>query len=322
MRLVRFSLARTGGEPRLGLLVDGGAIVDLACKWEARLGPFPRDAVTLLASDEPRGFCERLLAEVRGDRGEPRDSAGWIHPAGDVDLLPPLLPNSFRDFYAFEEHVVRARARRGLTVPEEWYRFPAFYFSNHSAIVGPGREISFPRTTRAPDFELEVGCVIGREGKDIDARNAGLHIAGYCVMNDWSARDIQREEMAIGLGPAKGKDFATSIGPALVTPDEIEPARSGKGYDLAMEARVNGRVLSRNSWSTIHYSFEEMIARASRDVWLYPGDLFGSGTVGGGSILELGPETTGGWLKAGDRVDLEIERLGVLSNYLIATTEV
>ena len=311
MRLVQFLPAAGGGEPRVGILRDAGDILDPAAVWDVSFGPFPKDVITLLLSHEAREFCETLLAR-------PERADGVILHANDVLLLAPLLrPNSFRDFYAFEEHVRRARARRGLGVPEEWYRFPAFYFSNHSAIFGPGQGIPFPKETQALDFELEIGCVIGRAGHDIPAEEAGSHIAGYCVLNDWSARDIQREEMAVGLGPAKGKDFATSIGPALVTPDEIESARSGKGYDLAMVARRNGVTLSRGSWATIHWSFEEMIARASRDVWLYPGDLLGSGTVGGGSILELGSDESGGWLKAGDRCDLEIERLGVLSNHLI-----
>jgi 2-keto-4-pentenoate hydratase/2-oxohepta-3-ene-1,7-dioic acid hydratase in catechol pathway len=237
----------------------------------------------------------------------------------EVTLLSPLLrPNSFRDFYAFEAHVKNARARRGLEVPPEWYRFPVFYFSNHSAIYGPGAGIPAPSDSSEVDFELEIGCVIGRSGIDIAVENAMDYVAGFCVLNDWSARDLQREEMKVGLGPAKGKDFGTSIGPALVTPDEIADRRAGKGYDLAMEARRNGSVLSSGRWSQIHYSFEEMIARASRDVRLYPGDLIGSGTVGTGCILEIGAEAVGGWLSPGDRIDLAIEGLGTLTNHLLA----
>jgi fumarylacetoacetate (FAA) hydrolase len=296
------------GWPRLGLLTTGG-ILDPTVGWDSSRGPFPADAIELLADDAARRHCERI---VREPEATPRISPDAVR------LVSPIPhPASFRDFYAFEEHVRNARARRGLAVPEEWYRFPAFYFSNPRAISGPGEGISAPQESRALDYELEIGCVIGRAGRDIAPEEASSYIAGYCVLNDWSARDIQAEEMKVGLGPAKGKDFATSIGPALVTPDELADARAGKGYNLAMEARRNGRVLSRGSWGAIGWSFEEMIVRASRDVWIYPGDLFGSGTVGTGCILELGPEAAGGWLVPGDRIELEIERLGILSNAIL-----
>ena len=196
----------------------------------------------------------------------------------------------------------------------EWYEFPVFYFSNPHAIYGPEANIPYPKRTQKLDFELEVAAVIGKSGKDIPVDEAEQYIAGYTIMNDWSARDIQAQEMKVGLGPAKGKDFATSLGPWLVTPDELEDRRSGKGYDLAMVARRNGVEISRGNWNTIYYSFAEMIARASEDTMLYPGDVIGSGTVGTGCILELGPETVGGWLQPGDVIELEIERLGVLRN--------
>lgn len=305
LRLVLFVDPKTENEPRVGLLTEG-AVLEPAAVWNGAQGPFPTEPVAVTASEEARLHCERIL----------RDPSGVpSHALGEVRILAPLpRPSSFRDFYAFEDHVRNARARRGLTVPEEWYRFPVFYFSNHGAIFGPGEEIRAPRETRQLDFELEIGCVIGRPGRDIADDEASRHIAGYCVLNDWSARDIQAEEMRVGLGPAKGKDFATSVGPCLVTPDEIDDLRSGKGYRLAMTASRNGRIISSGSWESIHWSFEEMIARASRDVWLRPGDLLGSGTVGTGCILELGPEAAGGWLESGDRIDLEVERLGTLSN--------
>ncbi len=308
MRIVQFVPAGKGGSPRVGIATAEG-ILDPAATWEKGRGPFPPDPITLLSSGEARRHCEMLL-------GDP--SRAQTHGASEVALLSPLLrPNSVRDFYAFEEHVRRARAKRGLDVPEEWYQFPAFYFSNHSAIFGPGQAVPAPPHTQELDFELEIACVIGRPGRDIPTEDAHAYIAGYCIMNDWSARDIQRLEMRVGLGPAKGKDFATSIGPALVTPDEIAGARDGKGYDLEMEARRNGRLLARGNWSAIHWSFEEMIAWASRSVWLYPGDLLGSGTMGGGSILEIGPEAAGGWLRPGDRIDLAVSGLGLLTNHLI-----
>lgn len=309
MRLVQFLDRAHPGSPRVGLLLDHG-VLDPLSAWDQRRGPFPPDPVTVLAGHEARAHCEELLRA---------HDPGAVLPMNDVTLLAPVLrPNSFRDFYAFEAHVRNARARRGLDVPEEWYRFPVFYFSNHCAIYGPGAGVPAPSDAEEMDFELEIACVIGKSGIDIPEREASGYIAGFCVLNDWSARDVQREEMKVGLGPAKGKDFATSIGPSLVTPDEIESRRAGKGYDLTMEARKNGHVLSAGNWSQIHFSFEEMIARASRDVRLYPGDLLGSGTVGTGCILELGAEAAGGWLVPGDKVDLTVEGLGTLTNHVLA----
>ncbi|EJL41941.1 fumarylacetoacetate hydrolase family protein [Brevibacillus agri] len=246
-------------------------------------------------------------------------------PASETDVAlqgvrlgsPLPRPASFRDFYAFEAHVKTARARRGLEMIPEWYEFPVFYFSNTAAFSGPEASIRRPKTTRWLDYELEVACVIGKAGTDIPVERAHEHIAGYSILNDWSARDIQREEVKVGLGPAKGKDFATSMGPWLVTPDELEavrvPGEKGDRYDLAMVARVNGVEYSRGNLRDIHYTFAEMIARASQDCMLYPGDVIGSGTVGTGCILELGPEQHG-WLAPGDVVELEVERLGVLVN--------
>ncbi|MGZ0050256.1 fumarylacetoacetate hydrolase family protein [Brevibacillus gelatini] len=235
-----------------------------------------------------------------------------------VRLGSPLpRPASFRDFYAFEAHVKTARARRGLKMIPEWYEFPVFYFSNTAAFHGPEASIRRPKATQWLDYELEVACVIGKAGTDIPVERAHEHIAGYCILNDWSARDIQREEVKVGLGPAKGKDFATSMGPWLVTPDELAdvrvPGEKGDRYDLTMVARVNGVEYSRGNLRDIHYTFAEMIARASQDCTLYPGDVIGSGTVGTGCILELGPEQYG-WLAPGDVVELEVERLGVLVN--------
>jgi len=237
----------------------------------------------------------------------------------DVEWRPPVLhPPGFRDFYAFEEHVRTARARRGLDVVPEWYDIPVFYFSNPHVFHGHGEGVAAPDYGQWLDFELEIAAVIGRPGRDIPAASAEDHIAGYTILNDWSLRDVQRHEMKVGLGPAKGKDFASSLGPFLVTPDELADRRAGKGYDLAMTAAVNGREVSRGNWQTIHFSFGEMIARASRGVTLYPGDVIGSGTVGTGCLLETGPEAAGGWLKPGDSVRLQVDRLGALENRIAA----
>jgi fumarylacetoacetate (FAA) hydrolase len=262
------------------------------------------------------------LAEIReslffDDPGHPVLPPGL--PLADVDWRPPVLhPPNFRDFYAFEEHVRTARARRGLEVVPEWYDIPVFYFSNPHVFRAHGQPLTAPDYGDWLDFELEIAAVIGRPGIDIAAAEADRYIAGYTVLNDWSLRDVQRQEMKVGLGPAKGKDFASSLGPCLVTPDELADRQSGKGFDLLMTAEVNGREVSRGNWRTIHYSFGEMIARASRGVELYPGDIIGSGTVGSGCLLETGTEVTGGWLKAGDRVRLAVERLGVLENEIVA----
>ncbi len=233
-------------------------------------------------------------------------------------LLAPIpKPPTLRDFYAFEEHVKAARAKRGLDMVPEWYEIPVFYYSNPNAIYGPDDEIPIPSYTKALDFELEVACVIGKRGRDIPLEDACSFIAGYTIMNDWSARDIQAKEMKVGLGPAKAKDFATSLGPWLVTPDEVEDAKTGRGnYKLEMTARVNGKQLSRGNMESMHWTFPQMIAYASQDVELQVGDVFGSGTVGTGSLVEQQSKRTK-WLKSGDTVELMVGRLGTLRNRVI-----
>jgi len=214
----------------------------------------------------------------------------------EVDFRPPVLqPPSVRDFYAFEQHVKTARASRGLDVPEEWYELPVFYFSNPAAIYGPGDAIPKPPDTNELDYELEVAAMIGAEGQ----------IGGFTIMNDWSARDLQRAEMRVGLGPSKGKDFATSLGPILVTPDEFDGSRG------TMVARVNGEERSRGNLADLHHSWDAIVAHAARNTRLLPGDVLGSGTVGTGCILEHGD---GRWLQPGDVVELEIEGIGILRN--------
>jgi fumarylacetoacetate (FAA) hydrolase len=214
----------------------------------------------------------------------------------DVDLRPPVLyPPTVRDFMAFEEHVANARKLRGAEVPPEWYETPVFYFSNPAAIYGPESEVPYPVETGELDYELECAAVIGTEGR----------IGGFTILNDWSARDLQRHEMRVGLGPAKGKDFATSLGPVLVTPDEFD------GSAGEMVARVNGEERSRGNLSAMFHKWDALIAQAARNTILRPGDVIGSGTVGSGCILEHGD---GRWLQHGDVVELEIEGIGVLRN--------
>jgi fumarylacetoacetate (FAA) hydrolase len=234
--------------------------------------------------------------------------------ASVLQFGPPILqPPTFRDFYAFEQHVGTMWKRRDMEIPEAWYRLPIFYFSNVSEIRGPGDPVWAPRGSSELDYELEVAALIDTPVRDLDAARGEEAIGGYTILNDWSARDLQREETTVRLGPAKGKDFASAIGPWLVTPDELADVRSAKGYDLAMTATVNGTELSRGSWSTAHFGFGEMVERASADVRLRPGDLLGSGTVGTGCLLEIRDEILGRYLEPGDIVTLAIERLGELT---------
>jgi 2-keto-4-pentenoate hydratase/2-oxohepta-3-ene-1,7-dioic acid hydratase in catechol pathway len=248
-------------------------------------------------------------------------AAGWTGPRyreSEFQFLPPVLrPPSFRDFYAFEQHVKTCRARRGLEMLPAWYEIPVFYFSNSSALIGHGGEVCAPAGSKELDFELELGVFIGRPGRDIAPERAWDHVAGFTVLNDFSARDLQRVEVTVGLGPAKAKDFATGLGPWLVTRDECADRIKGEHLTLEMVARVNGRELSRGNVASLYHSIPRLIAQASRDAELFPGDLIGTGTVGTGCILELGPESTGGWLKPGDVVELEIERLGTLRHQIV-----
>jgi fumarylacetoacetate (FAA) hydrolase len=236
-----------------------------------------------------------------------------------LKLAPPVpQPRTFRDFYAFEQHVKTCREKRGQKVAPEWYEQPVFYFSNPGSLIGHEAEVSAPFGSKELDYELELGVIIGKGGKNIAPEKAWEHIAGFTIINDFSARDLQRKEMSVGLGPAKGKDFATGVGPYLVTLDEFaDRIDKDNRIDLAMSARVNGKELSRGNAKAMYFTWPQMIAQASRDAELFPGDLLGSGTVGSGCILELGPENTGGWLKPGDVVELEIEKLGVLRNRVV-----
>ncbi|MEU6841720.1 fumarylacetoacetate hydrolase family protein [Streptomyces sp. NPDC046716] len=246
----------------------------------------------------------------------------------DVRLLPPLQPTSLRDFVTFEEHVegVRRSVSGASGVPEQWYAAPTFYFSNHQAVFGPHDPVPMPPGSAALDFELEVAAVIGREGRDLTPEQAREHIIGYTILNDWSARDLQSAEMNVGLGPCKGKDTANSIGPCLVTADELEPYRDSEGLlRLALTAEVNGQVVGRDLLSNMSWTFEEMVAYASRGTRVMPGDLLGSGTCGnGGCLAELWGvrgEQTPPPLKPGDTVTLTVEGIGTLSVPVVTGTE-
>src|SRR4051812_20926310 len=341
MRLVSFRYI--DDFPRAGVLV-GGVAIDLAAaaplafeglegaRWELldilRGAPdgmgidgaaeIAAAVLDQLGIGDRRGLADPSGGNAKHDPGRggalPTGGVEMALPIDEIRLLSPLpRPPSLRDFYAFEQHIATATRNRGRAVPPAWYEMPAFYFSNHTAIYDPAADIPLPRTT-ALDYELELACVIGRAGRDIDEQDAADYIAGYTIMNDWSARDIQREERTIGLGPAKAKDFATSLDPWLVTPDELEEHALPDGrYNLTMIARVNDVERSRGNFRDIYYTFAQMIAHAARDTTLYPGDVLGSGTVGSGCLLELTADQ-GPWLAAGDVVELEVTGLGVLRN--------
>jgi len=266
--------------------------------------PLDRDVrgwVGAIEGDRVVHLAAQSLASFFTGGGSAREHDEYV--LEDVQLLAPMpRPPSVRDAYAFEEHVRNAARVAGRPgVPDEWYELPVFYFSNPAAIFGPDDEIPFPAGSEELDYELEVAAVIGAEGA----------IGGFTVMNDWSARDLQRKEMKVGLGPAKGKDFATSLGPVVVTPDELGNLR------LEMVARVNGEERSRGNMGDMYHSWEAIIERAATNTQLVPGDVIGSGTVGTGCILEHGD---GRWLQPGDVVELEVEEIGVLRNVVGSKT--
>jgi 2-keto-4-pentenoate hydratase/2-oxohepta-3-ene-1,7-dioic acid hydratase in catechol pathway len=299
-------------------------------RWATFLDPDGDELTGVVVGDELHAIepGTRLL-DLLGDDGERLAAAAdraLAHPAAvlpvaTVKLRPPVpRPPSIRDFYAFEQHVRTARQRRGLEMDPDWYELPVFYFSNPAALIGPFDDVAVPPGSSALDFELEVAAIVGRAGADLDPDTAERHIAGYCVMNDWSARDIQRREMKLSMGPVKGKDFATTLGPFMVTPDELEPFRKERAFDLAMLASVNGREYSRASLADIYWSFGEMLAYASRGTEVIPGDVIGSGTCGTGCILELSlvhGEDQYPWLKPGDLVELQVEHLGRTGNRVV-----
>ena len=253
-------------------------------------------------------------------------------PYEDVQILAPVPhPTSCRDGYAFRQHVASARRNRKVDMIAEFDQYPVFYFTNHNSIQGPGEVVCMPDHFEKLDFELEAAIVICKPGKNIKAAEADEYIGGYMIMNDLSARRLQMEEMLLNLGPAKGKDFATAIGPMLVTPDELElfkvdckPGHVGNAYNLSMKCRVNKVQVSEGNLADMDWTFAEIIERASYGVQLFPGDIIGSGTVGTGCFLELNgtgklndPEYKEQWLQAGDEVEMEIDSLGKLSNTIV-----
>ncbi len=332
MKLVTYVPAGTEASSQgyAGVL-HGEMVLDLAAlgAWAARHGavlpeqglPATMQALLRLGPDGMAAARAALALAQQARAEDLAEVSGLAYPRGSVRLRTPVPnPPSARDFYAFEQHVKAARARRGAQMIPDWYKVAVFYFTNTSELYGADEPVPYPRRSKEVDFELEIACVIGREGRDIAAEDGPSYIAGYMVMNDWSARDLWRDEQMLNMGPAKGKDFALSLGPYLVTPDELEDKRVGSGkderYDLEMLGRINGVQISHDNFKTIYYTFPQMIERASQHVRLRPGDVFGSGTCGTGCILELGTEVHR-WLEPGDVVEMEIERLGVLRNAIV-----
>ena len=250
-----------------------------------------------------------------------------IHDIHDITILPTIpKPPSFRDAYAFRQHVATARKNRGADMIQEFDQFPVFYFSNHNAMYGDREEIEImPDHLHKLDYELEFAIIIGKGGKNILSKDADNHIAGLCILNDISARELQMEEMKLNLGPAKGKDFANVLGPYLVTTDELESKSIntpfGKKYNLEMKCFVNGELLSKGNAKDMNWTFAEIIERASYGVELFVGDVIGSGTVGTGCLLELNgtekklnPNYKKRWLKEEDEIEMHIESLGKIRN--------
>ncbi|WP_219465353.1 fumarylacetoacetate hydrolase family protein [Nonomuraea rhizosphaerae] len=259
------------------------------------------------------------LLDVLGDLHEAGESAlrapAEVVPLASVRLRSPVPePPTVRDFMTFEQHVEGVAKLMDAQVPAQWYAAPAFYFTNPYAVIGPDDDVPLPPGCAVFDFELEVAAVLGRGGRDLSVEEAASCIAGYTLMNDWSARDLQIAEMEVRLGPVKGKDSATTLGPVLVTPDELEPYRAGNAFDLPMTAAVNGVTVGEDRWSNMAFSYPQMIAYASRGTEVRRGDVLGSGTCGGGCLAELwgrkGFEAHAP-LAAGDTVTLSVERLGV-----------
>lgn len=321
MKLVTFQYL---GKERLGLLVNG-KFYDLK-KYAKELGiKLPSSMKKFLKRGKDAFDSAREIEQVIVN-GKVSES----FELNQIKLLSPVpKPTSMRDGYAFRQHVATARRNRGVEMIPEFDQYPVFYFTNHNAVFGEGEIIVEDDHLHHLDFELECAVVIGKVGTNISAEEADSYIAGYMIMNDWSARVLQMEEMKLNLGPAKGKDFATSLGPWLVTPDELEQYKIetpfGNKYDLKMSARHNGKQVSEGNLKDMNWTFAEIIERASYGVTLYPGDVIGSGTVGTGCYLELngtwsleakanGKDFKPVWINDGDEMELEITGLGILKN--------
>lgn len=328
MKLVSYSQS---GKARGGILVgaDHDIILDLgrSLAWLGR-SVAGSSVLSLVEGGRPGLDAAReIIGAQAGGKLPATHGDGPIAIATrDVTLLAPIpRPPSMRDGYAFRQHVATARKNRGLDMIPEFDQFPVFYFTNHQAVVGPGPVAVKPLHLERLDFELEAAIVVGKEARDLSAKDADDAIFGMTIMNDFSARALQMEEMKLSLGPAKGKDFATGLGPWLVTMDELAEVTKktdhGAHFDLGMRAVVNGVQVSTGNVKDMTWTFAQILERASYGVTLYPGDVVGSGTCGTGCFLELNGSkiTKDQWLKVGDVVRLEIDRLGALENTIAAS---
>jgi 2-keto-4-pentenoate hydratase/2-oxohepta-3-ene-1,7-dioic acid hydratase in catechol pathway len=313
MKLCTFQVPGSAGT-RAGAATPSG-IVDLHAagaliltKQDEINSRLPPELLALLQTGDLAVAREAVAAALAARTKQNGSSPSLIYASDSIKLLTPIPhPPSLRDFFAFEDHVKKGFEKRGEPMPQEWYEIPVYYKSGTHNLIGDGQDVRWPAFTQKFDYELELAAVIGRKGSNIPAALAREYIAGFMVMNDFSARDIQRQEMKVRLGPSKGKDWCTSLGPVLVTTDEI-----GDPYDLKMTARVNGETWSEGNSRAMHWKFEQMIEFLSWDDTIYPGDIIGSGTVGGGCGLELDR-----WIKPGDVMELEIEKIGILRNRVV-----
>lgn len=293
-----------------------GLVVGDPTNWWLHAFPDGTDLVELLAA-------ERDDREVAADIAAQGDG---LRPS-QVQLLAPVYPVAMRDFLTFEAHVegVSKGMQGASRVPDEWYAAPSFLFMAPHAVHGPYDAMAMPPDTERLDFELELAAVICRDVRNVTPEEARSAIGGYCVMNDWSARDVQGREMKLGLGPSKGKDFATTIGPWVVTADELDDCRDTDGFlDLQMEVRVNGVQVGSDRSGHMGWSFEQMVSYASRASWVKAGEVLASGTCGSGALAETWGRTgelTPPPLQVGDVVEMTIERIGRISNEIVATTD-
>jgi fumarylacetoacetate (FAA) hydrolase len=309
---------------RLGILVNN-KIYDLSTE-QAKL---PSNMLEFLNHGES---AMDLAREVELAISEGKTNQSGLIYSDDILMAPIPNPTSCRDGYAFRQHVAAARRNRNVPMIPQFDEYPIMYFTNHNAIQGPGEILCMPDHFQKLDFELEASVVLGKKGRNIKAENADQYIAGYMIMNDMSARALQMEEMVLNLGPAKGKDFSTVIGPYMVTPDELETYKTsakanhtGNNFSLDMKCRVNGIEVSSGNMGDMDWTFAEIIERCAYGVDVYPGDVIGSGTVGTGCFLELNgtglfhdKNYTPQWLKDGDTVEMEITGLGLLKNTIKA----
>lgn len=244
-------------------------------------------------------------------------------PIEDAQLAVPVQPRAMRDFLVFEAHIAGMKKTEGGdgTVPSAWYEAPRFLFMNPWSVVPSGADIPMPPFTQRLDFELEVAMIVKHTVRDVPIEEAHEHIAGFCILNDWSARDIQGREMSVGLGPSKGKDFANTLGPWMTTPDELEPYREGDRYALEMSVAINGEVVGTDNLRNMSWSFEEMLVHASRDAWVGAGDVLATGTASQGALSErwarAGGELVVPPLQVGDVVTMTVEGLGTIENRIV-----